>query len=80
MICKIFGLSANALIVNDKYFLLNWDSLTQPIQKELSKNQQAFCEFFTAFLKYRSNFENFEKKDDPNSLCISENTGYEGPG
>ena len=39
-------MSVNALTVDGKYCLVNRDSLTQPIQEELSKNQQAFCEFF----------------------------------
>ena len=31
-----------------------------------------FSEFFTAFLKSTFNFEYFEKKDEPESVCISE--------
>ena len=31
-----------------------------------------FSEFFTAFLKSTFNFEHFEKKDEPESVCISE--------
>ena len=31
----------------------------------LSKKQKMFSEFFAAILKYNSNFEHFENKDDP---------------
>ena len=37
-----------------------------------SKIQKYFSQLFTALLKYTSSFKNFEKKDDPHSLCISE--------
>ena len=39
---------------------------------ELSNKKNLFWEFFSAFLKSRSIFEHFEKKDDPHSFCISE--------
>ena len=39
VIFKILGLSVNALIVDDKYCLLNKDNLTQPIQmKNIKEN------------------------------------------
>ena len=31
-----------------------------------------FSQFFSALLKSKSNFEPFEKNDEPQSLCISE--------
>ena len=37
---------------------------------KLSKKMKTFFEFFTC-LKFTSNFENFEKKDQPQSLGIS---------
>ena len=33
-----------------------------------------FSQFFAASLKWTSNFEHFEKKDDPHRLCIFEIT------
>ena len=41
---------------------------------KLFKKQQAFSEYFSAFLRFRSNFAHFQKKkkDDPHSVCISE--------
>ena len=41
---------------------------------ELSKKQKNFPEFVASVLTYTANFEHFEKKDDPHSLCISEIT------
>ena len=39
---------------------------------QLSKKQKVFSEIFAPFLKYKLNFEYFEKRDEPHSLCISE--------
>ena len=36
------------------------------------KNKRLFGQFFIAFLKYASNLEHFEKKDEYPSLIISE--------
>ena len=36
------------------------------------KKRKPFSKFFLEFLKFTSNVENFEKKDEPDSLCISE--------
>ena len=36
----------------------------------LSKKQKRFSQFFGAFLKFTSNFEHFERKDELDSLCI----------
>ena len=38
------------------------------------RNRKTFPDFFAQFKKYSSNFEYFETKDDPHSICISENT------
>ena len=38
---------------------------------QLSQKHKSFCEFFTEFFKYTSNFEHFDKKDDPYRFCIS---------
>ena len=52
----------------------------QSIQIHLSKKQKTFSYFFSAFFEFKLNFKNFEKKDDPHSLCISESTDCEiGP-
>ena len=44
---------------------------------ELSRKQKTFPESFSTFLKSRKIFENFEKKDDPDRLSISEITDSE---
>ena len=41
---------------------------------QLSQNKNTFSQFFADFLKSRLNLENFEKKDDPISFCISKIT------
>ena len=41
------------------------------MQLELSKKPKSFFRTFLPFLKFPSNFENFEKKDEPHSLCSS---------
>ena len=49
--CKILGLLVNTLAADEKYPVLNRDNLTIPIQMQLSRKQNTFSEFFTAFLK-----------------------------
>ena len=74
VIFKILGLLVNTLTADDMYCLLNREYLTQPIQMQLSKKQKTFSQFFSAFLKSRSNFEHFQDDGDHHSLCISETT------
>ena len=74
--CKILGLLVNTLAAHEKY-LTHRDNLTIPIEMQLSQKQKLFSKLFAAFLKSSLNFEHFEKKDHPHSICISENTGSE---
>ena len=67
MIQKILRHFVNTLTVNDKYYMLNRDNLTQPIQKPLPQKQKTFSEFFLAFLKSILNFKHLPKKDDRHS-------------
>ena len=46
-------------------------------QMHLSQNEKYFSEFFSAFFECALNFEQFQQKDDPHSLCISEITDHE---
>ena len=71
VIYKILRLFVNTLAVDDKYSLLNRDTLTQPNQMELSQKQKTLSEYFSEFLKSILNFENFRKTNDPQSRCIS---------
>ena len=67
MICKILGLVVNTLTADDKYSLLNRESLTQVIPMELSRKQKTFSEFFSAVLQSKLSFEHFQNKYDPHS-------------
>ena len=71
VICKILWLFVDTLFAHD-ILLLSTDNLTQPTQMQLSKKQEILAEFFSSVLKSRSNFEHFEKQDDPHRSCISE--------
>ena len=62
MICKMVGLFVNTLTGDDKYFFLKRGKSRPPIQIKLSKKQKSFFQYFPKFLKFRSNFEQFEKK------------------
>ena len=53
----------------------------QPIQMQVSPKQETFSEFFSAFLKSKLNFEDFQKKkDELHSWCISEIMDPKKPG
>ena len=71
------GLVVKTLAADEKYLVLHNDNLTIPIQMQLSEKQKTFSQFSAAFLKCISNFERFDKKDDPHGLCISEITDFE---
>ena len=49
-------------------------------EMQQSKNIKAFFQAFAQFLEATSNFNNFEKKDYPSSLCIFEITDCERHG
>ena len=74
---EILGLILNTLAGDEKYLVLHNDNLTIPIQMQLSEKQKTFSQFSAAFLKCMSNFERFEKKDDPHRICISQITDFE---
>ena len=73
----MLGLFLNTLAADEKCPLLKRESLTVPIQMQLSQKQKNFSSFFPAFLKSRSNLEYFDEKDDPHRFCISEITDSE---
>ena len=62
------------MTADDKYSVLNKDSLMQPIQMRLFQKQKFYSEFFSQRLNYGLNFEHFRKNDDPHSRAISEIT------
>ena len=49
--CLMFGLLVNTLAADEKYPVLNRDTLTIPIQMQLSQKQKTFSPFFAPFLK-----------------------------
>ena len=71
VVWNILRLSVTTLTADDKYSLVNKDNLTEVIQILLSEKKNdfflCFFFFFFAFLKFRLNFENFPKRDDPYS-------------
>ena len=68
------------MTADHKDYMFNRDNLTQPIQMQLSRKQENFSEFFSAFLKSSLNFEHFENKDDSHSWRISKITESEKQG
>ena len=75
VIHKILRDFLNTLTVDENYYLLIRDNLTETIQIQLSQKQKPFFKFFLAFLNSILNFKHLPEKDDPLSLCISGNTG-----
>ena len=67
VIHKILRHFVNKLTVDENYYLLIRDNLTETIQIQLSHKQKTFFEVFLAFLKSILNFKHLRKKDDPHS-------------
>ena len=70
-------LLVSTLAGDEKYHVLNTDTLTIPIQMQLSEKQKTFSEFSPAFFRSRLNFNYFEKKEKPHRSCILEITDSE---
>ena len=71
----------NTLTTDDKYSRRNMLNFTQQLEALLSQKQKTFSRLFLAFLKFASNLEHFQKKDEYPSLVISkvndsERVGY----
>ena len=62
VIWKVLRMFVNILTANDKYFLRNKENLRQPIQMQLSLKDRTFSQFVSEFLKWRLNFELFQKR------------------
>ena len=73
---KLFSRFLNTLIADDKYSLISRDNWMQTSQMHLSQKQNVFSQFFAAFFEFALNFEHFQKKDEPYSLCFSEITDH----
>ena len=59
---QILRLFVNTFTAVDKYFLLNRDNLTQPIQIQSSQKQIPFSQFLSKFSQSTLHFENFPEK------------------
>ena len=76
-ISKILRLFVNTLTADEKYSLINRDTLTQPVQMQLYQKQKTFSWFFSAFLKSIFNFGHFWKNDESHIWHISKITNSE---
>ena len=74
VLCKILRLFVDTLTDHDKYSVVNRDNLTHSIQILLSRKENTFFRFFSAFLKSILNSEHSQKKDYSHSRCISQIT------
>ena len=79
VISKVLRKFVNTLTSNEKYFLYNRDNLPKQIQMQLPKKLKVFLPFCTGFLKPKFNYKDFEKKDESESLCLSELIDSEVP-
>ena len=77
VIWKSLRLFVNTTSAVDKCSLPNRDNLMQPIHMQLSQKLKLVSWFFNLFSKSRLSFEYFQKKDDAQSLFISEATACE---
>ena len=59
---EIFRLFVNTLSPDDKYSSRNMQIFWQQLPTLLSQEENTFCPFFIAFLKYAWNLEHSEKK------------------
>ena len=73
VIFELLGVFVNTLTADDKYYLRNSENLLLPIQMQLTKKWKKISQLFRAFLKFASNFQYFQTKDDPSSIIYSEN-------
>ena len=62
MKCKTLRPFVNTFTGHDKDSVLNRQYLQHPIHMQLSQKQKISSDFFSAFLKSRSNFEHIKKK------------------
>ena len=61
----------NSLNVDDKYFCYKRERFSQAVHMQLSKKPNIFYQIFIAFLECTSNFQQIEKKDEPQSSTNS---------
>ena len=69
---EIFRLFVNTLTPDDKCSRRYMQTFWQQIQTPLSHKGKNFLRFFIEFLKYASNLEHSEKKEECPSVIITE--------
>ena len=69
---KFLGQFVNILTADNQYSRENRENLWQQIPKQISRKLKTFYGFFIAFLKSTLNLEYFERKDQSQSLSITE--------
>ena len=74
---KFFRPFLTTLTADDKISHISKDKWKQTIQMNLSWKPKIFSKNFSPFFESALNFEHFQKKDDPDRLCISEITDHE---
>ena len=74
---EIFRRFINTLTPVDKYSSRNMPIFWQQIQTSLSQKGNTFCQFFIAFLKCAWNLGHSEKKEEYQSLIITETIASE---
>ena len=69
---EFLGKFVNTLTAGYKYSRWNRENLWQQVPMHISPKLKTFSEFFMAFLKSTLNLEYFERKDQSQSLNITE--------
>ena len=69
---EVLGQFVNTMTADYKYFRQNLENLPEQVQTQISLKPKTFAGFFIASLKSTLNLEYFEKKDESDSLSITE--------
>ena len=69
---ELLGQFVNTLTADYKYSRQNWENLWQQVPMQIFLKLKTCSRFFIAFLKSTLNLEYFEKKDQSQSLSITE--------
>ena len=74
---KFLGQFVNILTADNQYSRENRENLWQQFPKQISRKLKTFYGLFIAFLKSALNLEYFERKDQSQSLSITEIINWE---
>ena len=69
---ELLGQFLNTLTDDYKYSHWNHNYLWQQVPRQVSLKRKIFSASFIAFVKYTSNLEYFEQKDQSHSLSIND--------